>query len=516
MWETRGKSFRSFVQSIDLPGVPMDPEKEEESDLFYPLRVQQAPHHLLICDLLQAVFDGKIQRLMLFFPPGSAKSTYGTVTFPAFVMGNRPMEPVIVLSYAADLARKFGRRTRSIVKQRAYQLMYGTGLSPESSAADEWSLLNGAEYLANGLRGGVTGNRAAGLFIDDPVKGRAEADSPTFQASTYDAYINDARTRLKPGAWQVLIQTRWATGDLAGMLLPESYDGRSGWVLCRDGFEWFVCNVPMEAERPDDPIGRKPGEFLWPGYFRPEEYLPIKSSPRPTDQRTWASLYQQRPTVDGGLYYKREWLNYYPAGRWPQYLNVYGASDYAVTSKGGDWTVHIVVGVDAEGRIYVLDLWRDQATSDVWVERWCDLVLRWGPLWWAEDADQITRSVGPFLTLRARERNAFCARKQFQLGREDKSMRSRSMQGRAAMGMLYLPSGEGCPSWVEPFVAELVAFTGSDGNVDDQFDALGLIGRMLDLIAGGEAPPPPPAAEPDDYGGGSAADYSIEDDPMLA
>lgn len=48
-------------------------------------------------------------------------------------------------------------------------------------------------------------------------------------------------------------------------------------------------------------------------------------------------------------------------------------SDYAVTADGGDYTVHVVIGVDPEGRMYVLDLWRRQASSDAWIEAFCDL-----------------------------------------------------------------------------------------------------------------------------------------------
>ncbi len=501
------------MTSIDLPGVPVRAD-DEDCEEFYPLTVDLAPHHRLICSVLQAVYDGKLQRVMFLLPPGAAKSTFCTVTFPAFFMGNRPREPVITLSYASDLARKFGRRTRSIVRQKRYADIFGTTISAESSAADEWSLTNGAEYMAAGIRAGVTGNRAAGLLIDDPVKGRAEADSPAFQQATFEAYINDARTRLKPGAWQIIILTRWSEGDLAGLLLPEDYDGRSGWVRGRDGFDWFVVNVPMECERDDDPVGRTPGEFLWPGYFRPEEYLPIKASPRPEDQRTWASLYQQRPQVDGGLYYKREWFRWYPHGQHPQWLTVYGASDYAVTDGGGDWTVHVVVGVDADGNIYLLDLWRERKTTVDWVEAFCDLVDKWKPLFWAEDADQIAKSAGPFISLRLRERDLGVAREQFTMGRADKAMRSRAMQGRVAMGKLFLPAGA---PWIDAFVRELTMF-GAGAVNDDQVDAIGLIGRLLDRLFG-EAPPPPDEPRlPNDYQSTSSTtdSYAPDEDPMLA
>ena len=87
-------------------------------------------------------------------------------------------------------------------------------------------------------------------------------------------------------------------------------------------------------------------------------------------------------------------------------MNVYGASDYAVTSDGGDYTVHIVVGVDPEDRMYVLDMWRGQEDSATWIERWCDLVKRWKPQFWAEETGQISAGLGPFLDRMARERRA--------------------------------------------------------------------------------------------------------------
>jgi hypothetical protein len=91
-------------------------------------------------------------------------------------------------------------------------------------------------------------------------------------------------------------------------------------------------------------------------------------------------------------------------------LRVYGGSDYAVTSDGGDFTVHAVVGIDPDQRMYLLDLWRKQAASDEWIEAYCDLVLKWKPMEWAEEQGQIRSGVGPFLERRARERKAYCVR----------------------------------------------------------------------------------------------------------
>jgi predicted phage terminase large subunit-like protein len=118
---------------------------------------------------------------------------------------------------------------------------------------------------------------------------------------------------------------------------------------------------------------------------------------------------------------------------------IYGGSDFAVTAGGGDYTMHAVVGLDADGRMYLLDLWRRRAAADEWVEAFCDLVLEWRPIGWAEEQGQIRSGVGPFLARRMRERGAFVARQQF-AARGDKAVRAQSMRGRMALDGLYVPA----------------------------------------------------------------------------
>src|SRR5690606_28074652 len=149
-----------------------------------------------------------------------------------------------------------------------------------------------------------------------------------------EEYQSSIVTRLKPHGWIILIQTRWNQNDLAGRILPEDYDGRSGWVDCRDGQRGYVLNIPAEAEHADDPVGRQPGEFLWPEWFSERHWLIHKNNPRA--RATWASLYQQRPGASEGIDFQREWFNWYdpdtPPGQpggLPANLTLYGASDLA-------------------------------------------------------------------------------------------------------------------------------------------------------------------------------------------
>jgi predicted phage terminase large subunit-like protein len=145
-----------------------------------------------------------------------------------------------------------------------------------------------------------------------------------------------------------------------------------------------------------------------------------------------------------------------------------------VTDGAGDWTVHLVVGIDADDNLFVLDLWRGQTQSDVWVDAWLDLVRRWKPLLWAEEQGQIVKSIGPFLDKRMRESRVYCRREQV-TSAADKPTRSRSIQARAAMGKVYLPAKA---PWLADFLSELLMFPA--GKHDDMVDSFGLIGCMLD------------------------------------
>lgn len=465
--ELANRSLLDFCGSIEIPGAPVeDDTDDDESLLYHPIRQPPAAHHRILIEKLEAVERGECRRLMIFMPPGSAKSTYASVVFPVWYMGKRKRRNVIVATYASDLARKIGRRARSIVRQPAYENIFGVGMSADSSAADEWALTNENEFMGGGILSGITGNRASGIIIDDPVKGRQEADSPIIQQRTREEYQDSIKTRLIPGGWIVLIQTRWNQADLAGSILPENYDGESGQILCRDGEMWEVLCIPAQANRADDPLGRKVGEYLWPEWFTEQHWASFRSNPR-----TWSALYQQRPQPDEGTFFKKEWLQSYD---FPPKVRIFGASDYAVTEGGGDFTEHGVFGVDALGDIYVLDWWWGQETPDVWIERQLDLASQWKPFAWFGESGTIRRSIEPFLIRRARERKVF-VRFEWIASVTDKPTRARGFQARAAMKKVHIPN----TSWGQRLVDQLLRFPA--GAHDDAVDVCSLFGMALDM-----------------------------------
>ena len=429
-----------------------------------------ARHHQLLLRQLGRIESGEIDRLMVLMPPGSAKSTYASVLFPAWYLARHPDHSVIAASHTAELAERFGRRVRNTIME--YSAALGVYVSPDNAAAGYWGTTKGGEYYAAGILGPITGRRADIVLIDDPVKSRAEADSDLVSQRIWEWWKADLSTRLKPGAKVVLIMTRWAETDLGGRVLEDMASG---------GKPWEVLRLPMEAEA-NDPLGRELGEPLWPEWFTTDMRSQAKRDPR-----TWSALYQQSPAPESGDYFQRDWLR--PVASLPprDTLKVYGGSDYAVTADGGDYTVHIVVGLDADDRLWLLDLWRGQTASDTWIEVFCDMVKRWKPLGWAEETGQIKASIGPFLLRTMHERRAYTARYDFPT-RGDKAIRAQSIRGRMAVEGLYVPVGA---PWLTDFTNELMTFP--VGKHDDQVDALGLVGQLLDKM---ESPRKPPGDEP--------------------
>jgi predicted phage terminase large subunit-like protein len=439
---------------------------------------EPAAHHKLLIGELEKVARGEIDRLLICMPPGAAKSTYASVLFPAWFLANHPAAAIIAASHTTELSERWGRRVRNLVIENAPTL--DIALVSDSAAAGRWELTTGGSYLAAGVGQAILGYRADLVVIDDPIRSREDAASETIRRSTWEWFSADLKTRLKPGGRVILIQTRWHEDDLAGRVLAEMEKG---------GDEWHSLILPAVAEE-GDPLGRKPGEFLWDDDDAYQYGQQLRRERQNQPSWNWAALYQQRPAPESGDYFRSEWLKPYEKIPPLDTLRVFAASDYAVTSKGGDYTVHVIVGVAPDDKLYLLDLWRGQTTPDLWVDRMLDMAKLWKPISWAEETGQIKSSVGPFLDRRMAERKIPIFRKQFPT-KGDKSVRAQSIRGKLAMDGLYVPTKA---SWYAAFQQELLTFPSSKH--DDMVDALGLIGQLLTMMQ------PQPKAVPEKKAGG--------------
>lgn len=431
-----------------------------------------AEHHQLIIDEIEAFLDGDDEVLLLFAPPGSAKSTYVSILFPSWYLARYPQNSILAATHSVEFAERWGRRVRNDIANESLTL--GIGLAPDNQAAARWALASGGEYYGVGAGVGISGFRADLGLGDDFFGNREDAYSETVRNKRWDWYVDDFSARLKPGAKRILMNTRWHEDDVAGRVLDQ---------IKRGIVRGKVISIPAIAEA-GDLLGRKAGQYLWdePGGYDYGSFL--RARQRETSPMMWSALYQQRPAPEQGDYFKADWLRPYEKAPDRATLRIYGASDYAVTADGGDYTVHGVVGLDPEGRMYLLDLWRRQTSSDAWIEAFCDLVLQWKPMAWAEEQGQIKAGVGPFLERRQRERKAYVVREAFPT-RGDKAVRAQSIRGRMALEGLYVPINA---PWYPELRSELLSF--SAGKHDDQVDMLGLIGQLLDKMLAGTRPKP--------------------------
>lgn len=318
-----------------------------------------ARHHRHLISKLEAVERGDIRRLMVFMPPGSAKSTYASVVFPSWYLGRNPGNSIIHGSHTTELAERWGRRIRNTVNDPAYQNIFpNVALAQDSQAAGRWALANGGEYYAAGCGSAIVGFRADLGIIDDPIAGREQADSEREREKIKEWYRSDFYTRLKPNGAIVLIMQRWHEDDLAGWLLTEQEKG---------GDKWEVVKLKMEAEE-GDPLGREPGEALWPEWYTDDMREQAKRDPR-----TWLALYQQEPRPESGGELRKEWLCHYrnkPTHNLNTYILVDPASEKKKTS---DFTAAFVVGLGRDQNYYILDFVRDRLSL---TER-ADLLFKW-------------------------------------------------------------------------------------------------------------------------------------------
>lgn len=283
-------------------------------------------------------------------------STMASIVFPTWYMGKNPGHEIIKVTYGDSLARKFGRKCRSVCKSKKYKEVFDAELSPGNGAADAWSITNGSSYMCGGVLAGQTGNRANLLIGDDVFKNRAEADSPTVQERTWEEYKSSLRTRIKPGGKQVIINTRWNLNDLSGHILPDDYAGQTGWIKSKDDEDWYVLCITAECVRNDDPLGRVIGEFLWLEWFSVKFW---QNEKRVQGERNWNALYQQTPIPDGGSIFKREWFRLLPANREiPHLVFVVQSYDTAFTKESiNDPTACTVWGVFKRAGLEEKDKW---------------------------------------------------------------------------------------------------------------------------------------------------------------
>jgi len=417
-------------------------------------KYQPAKHHWALARKLEAVANGQIKRLMVFMPPRHGKSMLCSEFFPAWYLGKYPSNQIIAVTYAQALADDFGRKVRNLVSTPAHEMIFPKfRLSMDSQAAARFHTTQDGAYFAVGVGGALTGRGADILLVDDPIKGREDAESLVIRQHLKDWYRAVARTRLMTGGAIVIINTRWHVEDLSGWLLREhAHEG------------WDVLNLPALAE-PGDPLGRKEGEALWPDRYPVSELANTRTA---LGSRDWASLYQQRPTaMEGSIFKIGDWQSLKLWSENPQTLidslnifKVVQAWDTAFkTGSQNDYSACATIGI-SKNKYYLLDMFRDRLEFPDLKRK----IQLHQAKWHADSVIVEDAATGQSLyqELNRDTRIPLIAVK----ADRDKVSRANTITATHEAGLIYLP--ENAP-WFADFMDEISGFPNAPH--DDQVDA---------------------------------------------
>lgn len=289
-------------------------------------------------------------RLILSVSVRHGKSEYASRWLPAWYLGTHPDRRVILAGHEADFAATHGRAARDILTEHGTQ--FGVAISKRSEAASRWDLERPhvGGMLTVGVGGSPIGRGADLMVIDDPIKGYEAAMSPLVRQRVKEWWTGTMVSRIEPGGAVILIMARWHEDDLAGFLLREQPEA------------WTELRLPAIAEA-GDPMGRAPGEPLWPEKWPLDELESRRQGTSLTfGEAVWLAQYQQRPSApSGGVFPEGKWVFVDSVNR--DEVDWVRGWDLAATQDAGDWTVGALVGVLPDGRTVIGDVVRGQWAS---------------------------------------------------------------------------------------------------------------------------------------------------------
>lgn len=402
------------------------------------------PWHLkLLAAKLEAVERGEIKRLMVFMPPRHGKSLLCSQLFPSWFIGRNPKKQVIAATYGYSLASKFGRDVRNLVQEERFRNIFpDVTLAEDSQAKDHFNTNHKGIYIATGVGGAMTGYGADLLLIDDPIKGRRDADSETFRNNTEDWYNSTAYTRLMPGAAIILIQTRWHDDDLAGRILEN------------EGDKWEVVNIPAITE----------DCALWPERYTLEDLLSIKSAIG-TDE--FSCLYQQNPVNLESQEFKRSYFKYYRDDECPGNLRIFTTVDPAISKKASaDESCVMTVGVAPDNSKFILKYTNAKLDPSELIEAIFSHYDEFNPVQVGIETVAYQEALSHFLKIEMRRRNKFMNIKEIKT-HQDKEAKIRGLIAHYKAGAVYHRAG-----FCETLEQQLLRFPKSAK--DDVMDALAM------------------------------------------
>lgn len=409
----------------------------------------------LMNDELVTVDGEKAKILCLSMPPQHGKSMLITQTYPSYYFLKNPNKKTIIISYGDDLARLFGRKNKEKIKEFGGKL-FNVELSKNTDTDMELKEYRGS-IISRGIMAGITGQSADLIIIDDPIKSAIEANSEVYRNRIWEEFLNSIYTRLSANGKIVIIQTRWNEDDLIGRVMNELSD------------KSVYINIPLEAEE-NDPLGREPGDALFPEIGKDKEWLEITKKVYLTKegQRSWLALYQGRPTAQGGNLIKRDDFKYYSImpEKFDQVLQSWDCT--FKDSDGSDYVVGQVWGRKGPDK-YLLDMVRARMDFPTTMNAILTMTRKWPQAYMKVIEDKANGSA--IIQVLSKKIEGIMP----VTPRESKLARVQAILPQIECGNVYLPNGA---AWLEEFIDECCKFP--NGKHDDMVDAMSqALSKML-------------------------------------
>lgn len=411
----------------------------------------EAPLHLrAYIDILERAPGGGL-RVVVAAPPQHSK-TESTIHAYAWWLKKWPELRYAYATYSGDRSSRVGRRALRVAQAAEAPL---TAANTELWHTHAPGGVEG-QVLWTSVGGGMTGEPIDGVIvIDDPIKDRREAESPTIRQNLQDWYHGVVETRLHPGASVIVMATRWHIDDLSGYLVREQ------------GFQYVNFKaIADDAARPEHDT-RQVGEALW------EKHRPLSMLQERQRSNIWnfASLYQGEPRPRGGKVFNDP--SYYTQLPTRGFRVIYGG-DFAYSERAhADWSVLVELWVcpplspGDKPTVYVVNVDRKQVEAPAFaLTLKARVSRRAGKVFWIASGTE--KGVASFL------RKAGIPIVVRDPKGRDKLTRSLGTAELWNLGHVLVPADQENPEneWVETFVDEVTNFSGVKDPTDDQVDAL--------------------------------------------
>lgn len=443
------------------------------------------PHHRVLCQTLDRVFAGEINRLVVSMPPGYTKTEAAVVAFVAKGMALNPKAKFIHASFSGELVNENSVRAKDVIGSEPYQAMWPIAFKGDQSAKGLWRTDEGGGLLAKPAGGPVTGFRAGtmdegftgALVIDDPLK-PDDAFSNLEREKINRRWHSTFKSRLaREDVPVIVIMQRLHAEDFAGFLLRGGADCEWHHLMLPARIDnsqaypaEFTHGIPIEHGLPDGP--------LWPEKHNEEHLKQLEA-----DAYTFASQYMQRPIALGGNLFKSEWLIGYKSDELPamQYRVIF-ADTAQKTKEKNDYSVFQCWGLGRDGFAYFIDQVRGKFQAPE--------LLTTARVFWQKHLAMPTLKYGSLRSFGIEDKVSGTGLIQ-QLERErvpvapiqrdkDKYTRGMDVVPYFANRMVRVPIDA---PWYADWLYEMMQFNGLGDAHDDQVDPT--IDALKDLLGGG-------------------------------